>query len=313
MPAYRRVTYEDRCQIFYYLARGISKSNISKKLGFHKSTISREIHRDTGLKNYSFESAHQHSLRSKKRCRRKYLIKGKSTDIIKAWLRFGLSPEQISGRLKVESLLKVSTPTIYNYLNRLDDLSLKTHLRRYGRRGGGRHAQRKGKRSQFRSIWDRSKAVKSRFRRGDWERDGMYIADRKQLLVLNERKSRYVKIVHMGTGRPKEVTEMTNKIITKMPFKSYTMTNDNGPEFRDSQNVNIKTYHCDIGKPQQRGTIENTIGLLREYISRKSNARELTNKEIKRIEDFINFRPRKCLDYKTPFEVLFKTKVALAF
>ena len=90
------------------------------------------------------------------------------------------------------------------------------------------------------------------------------------------------------------------------------MTNDNGPEFRDSKNVTIKTYHCDIGKPQQRGTIENTIGLLRQYIDRKVKQEDLTEDEIKRIENFINFRPRKCLDYRTPFEVLFKTSVALA-
>ncbi len=312
MPAYRRLTYEDRCQIFLYLANNISQTEISKQLGFHKSTISREIRRDTGFKHYQFNSAHRLSVQNKKRCKRKYIIKDKHNNLIKAWLDFGLSPEQISGRLGEEGVLNASTGTVYDHIYRSRDFSLKKYLRRYGRRGGGRLAQRQGKRSKFRTIRDRSEAVKTRFRRGDWERDGMYVAERKQLLVFVERKSRFVKIKYMGTGKPKEVTEMTNEIIKKMPFKSFTMTNDNGAEFRDSLNVNIKTYHCDIGKPQQRGTIENTIGLLRQYISRKVDPKDLTEEEIRRVENFINFRPRKCLDYKTPFEVLFKTKVALA-
>ncbi len=311
MARYRRVTYEDRCQIFLYRSMGISRAAIAEELDLHKSTISREIIRNA--ENYKYKPLEAEVLARKRKsfCRRKPVITPEISVKILVFLEFGLSPEQISGRLKHEKVLSVSSETIYQHIHK-QGRRYKKYLRRYGKRGGGRILQRRGNISRQRSIRDRPGVVDARFRRGDWERDGMYISDRNQLLVLNERKSRFVRIVKMGKGKPKDVTELTNQTLSRLPVRSYTMTNDNGPEFRDSKNVTVKTYHCDIGKPQQRGTIENTIGLLRQYIDRKVKQEDLTDEEIRRIENFINFRPRKCLNYRTPFEVLFKTSVALA-
>ena len=311
MAKYRRVTYEDRCQIFLYRSMGISISTIAKELELHKSTISRELKRNAESNNYKPWEAEALARRRKSFCRRKAVITPEISVKILVLLEFGLSPEQIAGRLRHEKVLEVSSETLYQHIHK-QGRRYKKHLRRFGKRGGGRMLQSRGNVSRQRSIRERPEVVDARVRRGDWERDGMYISDRNQLLVFNERKSRFVKIVKMGKGRPKEVTNLTNQTLNQFPIRSYTMTNDNGPEFRDSKNVTIKTYHCDIGKPQQRGTIENTIGLLRQYIDRKVKQEDLTEDEIKRIENFINFRPRKCLDYRTPFEVLFKTSVALA-
>ena len=311
MAKYRRVTYEDRCQIFLYRSMGISISTIAKELELHKSTISRELKRNAESNNYKPWDAEILARGRKSFCRRKTIITPEISVKILVLLEFGLSPEQIAGRLKHEKILEVSSETLYQHIHK-QGRRYKKYLRRFGKRGGGRVLQRRGNVSRQVSIRERPKVVDARVRRGDWERDGMYISDRNQLLVFNERKSRFVKIVKMGKGRPKEVTSLTNQALKQLPIRSYTMTNDNGPEFRDSKNVTIKTYHCDIGKPQQRGTIENTIGLLRQYIDRKVKQEDLTVDEIKRIENFINFRPRKCLDYRTPFEVLFKTSVALA-
>jgi IS30 family transposase len=140
----------------------------------------------------------------------------------------------------------------------------------------------------------------------------MYIACRQQLLILVERKSRYTKIKSIGTAPPKLITKKTIEAISEVPVPAHTMTNDRGPEFKDSPNLEIPTYFCDIQKPQQKGTVENTIGLLRQYIKRTTTAQSLPEEKLNHIETQLNLRPRKVLDYKTPYEVLFQTKVALA-
>ena len=90
-----------------------------------------------------------------------------------------------------------------------------------------------------------------------------------------------------------------------------TITNDNGPEFRGEQNHGVPVYYCDPRKPQQRGTVENTIGILRKRLTLKTDLSKMTKNGLKEIENAFNLRPRKCLGYKTPYEVFFNTKVAL--
>lgn len=311
MAKYRRVTYEDRCQIFLYRSIGISGSVIAHLLKLHKSTISRELRRNRDGNKYKSYEADILAQKRKQHCRRKKVITPDLSMKIWVFLEYGLSPEQIAGRLRLEKVFKVSVETLYQHIHE-QGIEYAQYLRRYGKRGGGRTAQRRGNASRKRSIRERPSIVDSRIRLGDWERDGMYIYDRDQMLVLNERKSRFVSLSKMGKGKPKEVTKLTDQMLAKFPIASLTMTNDNGPEFRDSQNLSIKTYHCDIGKPQQRGTIENTIGLLRQYLDRKVKQEDLTEGKLRQIENRLNFRPRKCLNYRTPFEIFFKTKVALA-
>ncbi|WP_423811889.1 transposase, partial [Pseudomonas aeruginosa] len=92
----------------------------------------------------------------------------------------------------------------------------------------------------------------------------------------------------------------------------YTITNDNGSEFRGEPIKEVRVYHCDPMKPQQRGTVENTIGMLRRHITRQTDLETMTDADIKDIEDRMNLRPRKILGYMTPYEMFYKTKVALA-
>ena len=185
-------------------------------------------------------------------------------------------------------------------------------LYRGRKKGGGRLSQRVKRQSKTLSIHSRPLIVRKRKRIGDWERDGMYGAHRQQLLVLTERKSRYTRIGKMGTGKSRQVAELSKEILLSLRKRVFTITNDNGTEFNDTASLPCKVYFCDPQKPQQRGTVENTVGLLRQYIKRNTDLDTLTKEEIKSLENKINFRPRKCLDYKTPFEVFFKKKVALA-
>jgi len=115
----------------------------------------------------------------------------------------------------------------------------------------------------------------------------------------------------MKTGVSKDVANITLETLKSLEKKVFTLTNDNGTEFNDSASLPYKTYYFDPHKPQQRGTVENTIGLLRQYIKRKTDLEAITQAELQDIENKINFRPRKGLDYRTPFEVFFNKKVAL--
>jgi IS30 family transposase len=137
----------------------------------------------------------------------------------------------------------------------------------------------------------------------------MYCANRKLLLVCTDRKSRYTCITKLDNYTIKHATQRTSEILQGKPV--HTLTNDNGPEFRDGPNMKVPVYFCDPMKPHQRGTVENTIGLLRQYIKRSTSHQALGQRRLKTIEDRLNHRPRRCLDYRTPYEVFYGKTVAL--
>lgn len=310
MNQYSRVSYAERCQIFACLQAKLSVPEIANLLNRHKTTIYREIKRNSqGIRLYRPVSAQN---KTEARVIAKFKekkIQGEFEELIIRLLKSGLSAEQVSGRLKIENHDSVSTETIYKYINS----SRETRKLRitYNRRGFSRYRKLKMKSRQGLSIHDRPKIINSRARFGDWERDGMYGANKKQLLVLTERKSRFTLLEALPNVRSKTVSELTLKTLlrSKGPIKS--LTNDNGTEFRGENTLGIPIYYCDPLKPQQRGTIENTIGRLRRDIKQKTDLDELGRLGLDSIERKINMTPRKCLKFKTPFEVFYKTKVAL--
>jgi IS30 family transposase len=162
------------------------------------------------------------------------------------------------------------------------------------------------------NIEERPILANQRERIGDWERDCMYAAKRQQLLVCTDRKSRFTKIARVREQSVTAIAKLTNQLLRETKKKAHTVTNDNGPEFRYPDMIKAKVYYCHPRKPQQRGTVENTIGLIRQHIKRKTNLDTLSDADIKDIEDQLNFRPRKCLDYLTPYEVFYDRTVALA-
>lgn len=309
MQKYRRVAYEDRCHISALLQVEFTINEISEILGFHKSTIYRELKRNSVKGTYSTDSASLKAAKRFRNCRRKKIVTKQLREKIRVYLQFGWSPQQIAGRLNKEARFKISYQTIYRSLplNRLD----RTFLRRQGKRGGGRYKQLKAQGKNKISIHERPNIVEQRKRIGDWERDGMYGANRQQLLIFTERKSRYTKVTKMQTGKSLDVKNITLRTLEATGRRVFTLTNDNGTEFNNNASLPYKVYHCDPHKPHQRGTVENTIGLLRQYIKRNTDLERLTDNDLFNLENKINFRPRKCLNYKTPFEVFFNKSVAL--
>lgn len=312
MPQYRRVTYEDRCQIRAYLDSKVSKSEIARTMGFHKSTIGREIKRNTRKgRSYWAKKANDLALERFSRCRRKILIRGDLEVAVREGLQEKWSPDQISGRLKLEGKYIVSREAIYRFIraDKRNQGELWKNLRRPPKRGKGRYLSRKYKPAWLLRISERPQIINDRQRIGDWERDTMLTMDRQRLLVCVERKTRFLALAKLDGHGTSATAKMTKQLLKDKPLLS--ITNDNGNEFRDFYQWNFPLYYCDPYRPHQRGTVENTIGLLRQYIPKKTKVDDLQEAQVKKIEDRLNMRPRKCLDYRTPYEVFYKRKVAL--
>jgi len=309
MSKYRRITLAARCQIDAKLQAGFSVPEISKSLGYHKSTIYRELRRNAILGSYRPSSADSLSKKRYRSCRKLYKVNPSVASKLQVYLEFGWSPDQISKRLLRESCFKISHECIYQYI--YSNSSLRKYLRRPKKRGFSRYSQTRCLAKNGRPLRDRPAIANRRGRIGDWERDLFYGANRQQVLVCTDRKSRYTKISKLKRADSTTVGEQTELLINSLSRRAYSVTNDNGTEFRGKR-IAIKTFYCEPRKPQQRGTIENTIGLIRQYISRKTDLSQITEEQIREIENKLNFRPRKCLDYKTPHEVFFNKSVALA-
>lgn len=311
MRTYKRVTLEDRIELKICLDLGLSKVQIAQRLGFHKSTITREIKRNSSQK-YFANKAHKLAVERFKRCQRKPRLQNKEKLYVEALLEKHWSPEQISGRLKQETAIKISHETIYRHIRKDKKESgiLWTYLRRPPRKGKGRYKVRNYKPAWMLKIKERPQAINNRERFGDWERDTMYGLNRKGgLLVCVDRKSRYTRIKKFSAMRPHHVGELTLEALKDVPVLS--ITNDNGTEFRDFYLHSCPLYFCDPHKPQQRGTVENTIGLLRQFVTNKTDMNQITDQAVAEMEAKFNLRPRKILDYKTPYEIFHKTSVAL--
>lgn len=322
MTAYRRVAYEDRCQIEAWIAAKKSQVEIAKRLGFDKSTISRELKRNnlgSEVAQYRPKEAQVFADERKRRCRRPERLRGELEQIVRNKLSQKWSPEQISGRLLRERKVRISVETIYRYIRaRPSEASCwQQSLRRYKKRGAGRYLYRK---KAALTPWKipiskRPLLAQKRKRFGDWERDTMFGANRQMMLVCAERKSRFVKWDRVQEPKSLHLCRQTQELLdsSKLPHPLRSITNDNGGELQDGFAFKVPVYYCDPHSPQQRGTIENTIGLLRQYVPKGTDLTKLTAEEFKAIESAMNHRPRKCLDYRTPFEVFYgQTTVALA-
>lgn len=312
MKLYSRVTYEQRCQINAFLETKFKPPEIARRLGFDKSTIYREIKRNGVFGRYSPGTANQRARCRYRLCRKKTKLTADFLNLLREKLKADWSPQQLSGRLRLEKGTAPSHVTIYKYLHGKEHRHLRTLLRKYNRRGSGRIRQRRRIREGVLKIQDRPEIANQRKRIGDWERDTMYTMNGVQLLICSDRKSRLTKIARLDQRDSYTVGQQTLNLIHETNKKAFTITNDNGGEFKKNIDIGIRTYFCDPHRPQQRGTVENSIGLLRQYVKRKTDVRNYSKEDFKNLENKVNLRPRRVLGYRTPYEVYFKKKVALA-
>ena len=281
---YRRVTSEDRLRIKDGLDAGLSKTKLADKLGFHKSTIGREISRNKGLRGYRPKQAQAWAAAREESKQGPYKMNPVVMTMIVERLELKWSPEQISNRLRIDGEETVSAETIYKFIyeDRQSGGELWGHLRRAHRTRKKRFPSedRRGKIQNARPLSTRPKRANKRKKLGHWERDLMVGKNHKSaVLVITDRKSRFNKFRKLKGKYAKKVTKETIIALRDLPKR--TMTNDRGQEFSDhlryEKRTKIKVYFCDPYSSYQRGTNENRIGILSQYFPKKTDLVALGN------------------------------------
>jgi len=314
MKGYSQLTQEERYQIYSFKKAGWTQSEIAQELGVHKSTISREMQRDAGRRGYRPRQAHTLAVRRRQERPGRRQISAACWARVEAKLREEWSPDQITRRLGSEEGLRVSHESIYRYIyaDKRAGGTLHHHLRcqkkRRKRYGSGR--QRRGQIPDRRCISTRPEVIEQRLRLGDWEADTIVGKNHQQALVsLTERNSRYTILVGVERATAEAVGGVIVSRLKKLGVPVWSITSDNGKEFaahlKIAHALQTDFYFAHPYCPWERGTNENTNGLVRQYFPKKSKFAELTAHQVEAVMNKLNHRPRKALGYRTPHEVLY--------
>lgn len=323
--SYRQLSLDERYQIQALLRARWSQADIAREIGRSPSTISRELSRNSdpaAAKPYlaarALRKARDRRV-AKGAASRK--IQGELKDLVEKKLRLSWSPEQISGRLRLELGIRVSHESIYQHVIR-DAHEQHGYLRYCLRFGGYKHHRCKkskmAERTRERKNWidDRPAAADERRELGHWERDSLLgRRGSTAILTMVDRKSLYTRLRRISKLESSETAAATRELLASHRVVNKTMTNDNGAEFKRDNDVNnrldIPVYFCDPGSPWQRGTVENTNGLIRQYLPKGADFSNLPGWVETAVEETLNHRPRKTLGYRTPHEVFYGRTVNL--
>ena len=319
--SYTHFTLEERKYLQQLLSEGYSFRKIAVILEKSPSTISREVNRNRSINPKHGKSDNRYNYNHWRAntlyiCRRrKHGIKAilpdtQEWDFVIAGLQAYWSPEAICGRWNEEFPEKkpLCVSTIYRYikLGKLPKISVKQHLRRRGKRIQTRNANYNSIQPD-RIIPEWPEEIRSRIRIGDWEGDTVYGGVGKGLLVtLVDRKSRHLRMGFLASRTAEGTRLVIEKLLRGLPVKSVSL--DNGSEFSEfrklEEHLHTLVYFAEPHKPWQRGTNENTNDIVRFFFPKGFDFRTVTDEDIQFVEDLINNRPRKCLGWKTPAEVL---------
>lgn len=317
MRTYYQLTQAQRYQIYALRKTKHTLAEIAEVIGVHKCSVSRELKRNRGERGYRPQQAHELAL--ERRTKATPRITAEIWAGVENLLRQDWSSEQISGRLKKEQGIAISHEWIYQHVlaEKWAGGDLYKHLRCHKKRRKryGKY-DRRGKLPNCHSIEERPAVVNTRKRLGDWEVDTIIGRKHKQAMVtLTERKSRFTFVSKVKRRTAHIVRRQVCKLLLPVKDKVHTLTSDHGKEFADHEQIaatlNLKFYFAHPYAAWERGTNENTNGLLRQYFPKKCDFQSVSTKEIEQAVSRLNFRPRKSLRFKTPFEVFYHTSVAL--
>jgi transposase, IS30 family len=320
VPGPGRLKLCDREEISLGLHAGEPLTVIAARLGKAASTVSREVAGNGGRGGYRAWRAHQ---RARERARRPKISKLASPRLaaqVTEWLEAWWSPQEISARLRIEHagdpMMRVSHETIYQALYVQGRGELRRELARCLRTGRAKRRSRHrpentGRIKDMVMISERSAEAADRAVPGHWEGDLIIGKDCKSAVgTLVERATRYVLLLHLPAGRGAEDVEAAmRQAVTTLPGELFrTITWDQGKEMAYHAQFTIATgiqiYFCDPHKPWQRGSNENTNGLLRQYLPKGTDLSAHSAEDIARIARSLNNRPRKTLGYMKPSEKL---------
>jgi IS30 family transposase len=306
-------TLEERDRIAELVHRRASQVEIAEELGRSPSSISRELRRNRTGEHYH---AAQAQLQAERRRSQRPVSRKMDDPQINHAVRDGLaqdwSPQQITGRLKAQASEKtVSLQTIYAGIKQHDAREhWESHLRRRGKRPP-RPRKTDSSREAAR-VRHRPEVIEERQRLGDFEGDTVLGSlGRGGLATLVDRKSRLTIVAKIQS---KDADHVHNKLMQRLKEldedRRHSITFDNGTEFarchRLEKHLGLKLYFADPGCPHQRGSNENTNGLIRQYFPKGTDFHTITHCQVRQVEKLLNTRPRACLGFKTPSEVFFE-------
>lgn len=320
--SYAHFNLSKRIQLFALLRAGLKHNKIAKILGKHPSSISRELKRNpadtsTGYSVYlAKKRAKEKRIKANQRFRKIDNNQKIEEYIIKRLKRYW-SPEQITGRLKLKCPANVVCPkTIYNFINEKHP-ELKRYLRcqkgKYRKKHGTKIREKQREKSKKKWIDARPEAANNRERIGDWEGDFIFGTERKiGILTHADRMSGYLLADKMESLLSPVVKARTVKRFKQLPKdKRHTATYDNDTRFAEYELIEKETktdvYFANPYHYWERGTNENTNGLIRQFFPKKSSFKDISQKDVNKVMHLLNNRPRKRLSYFTPAEVFEKS------
>jgi len=304
MGTYTQLAQVQRYQISALLRIGHRQTEIAETIGVHKATISREIRRNRGKRGYRPKQAHQFAIA--RRGKAESRITDEDWGLIEELICLDWSPAQISDQFGKEQRLKISHEWIYQYIYRdkRGNGSLWKHLRCHKKRRKRYGSYEKRGQIPNRTLIDgRPQVVTERSRLGDWEADTIIGKGKKGAIVtLVDHKSRYLRIGLVGQRTKEAVKEMIISLLAGYPVHTITCYNDK--EFTDHEDIvnalGAKIYFSHPYSSWERGTNENTNGLIRQYFPKDMYFGNLLTPDITFVENRLNSRPRKCLSFTSP-------------
>ena len=310
--AYKQLTCEKRYAIYSMYKNNYLQKEIAAIIGVHKSTISRELSRNKSQRGYRYKFAHNQAINRRKDKATSRILQSE-WELVEKLVKDDWSPEQISGRLNHKHRISISHEWIYQYIlaDKQSGGTLYTHLRcqkkrkkRYG------SYDRRGAIPNRKLIDERPDIVEEKSRIGDWEGDTIIGKNHKQAIVtLVERKSRRVMIQKVNTKQAAEVSLAIKYLLSDYKNFVLTLTLDNGKEFsyheQLAKDLNADIYFAHPYSSYERGLNENSNGLIRQYFPKGSDFTNISEQQVKAVQNKLNNRPRKCLGFLTPNEVFF--------
>jgi IS30 family transposase len=316
--SYKQLTEGDRYTLAALKRQGLSFTKIAEAMNRHRSTIYREVKRNSCWiidGSYRPTKAQRRTRARRRRSRRNQHFTTQDYKEVRQLIRKDWSPEQITGHLKKEGKRCFSHETIYQYIwrDKRKGGTLWKHLRCAQKRRRKRYNayDSRGRLADKRNIAERPAEVETRQTQGHWEIDTVMGKGSKHCIVtLVERKTGYTLMGQLNDRTTKSTNKRTIKLMKRMPDEFKTITADNGTEFHQYKKVEAATncpyYFANPHHSWERGTNENTNGLIRQYLRKGTSMEGLTQQQCDRIAAKLNSRPRKRPGYKTPEECFYE-------
>lgn len=311
---YRHFTQEERYEIYEKRAEKVPVAAIATSLGKSVSSVYREIKRNTGQRGYRPKQADEKATARQASKPRPARFTAEIRERVERWLGDDYSPEQIVGRAKREGFAMVSHERIYKYIwaDKREGGELYRHLRhapkKYRKRYGSK--QERGQLPNRVSIDERPPHIESREELGHWEIDTVIGKNHEGAIVsIVERKSRFTVIGKLLGKHAEPCAEKVIELLQPLIDKVKSITSDNGKEFACFEQIanalQALFFFAHPYRSWERGTNENTNGLIRQYFPKSLSFENITQADCQAVMDKLNNRPRKVLGFQTPAEVLF--------